>query len=274
VSTDPGQAQAQALTSLPTLEELPRSPGGGYEPDGVRAAFDGFRRHVLQLQAQLRVLQAAGRTANVDPTGHAVRMDALHLIRAASEFADVLERDAQTASAAQLARTEEEVRRRQRELQAADNELERKRADYEREASELLGNAKSEAAEMRKAGERDANAALREAEARGSRLLEQARHQATELTNAARAEVEQTLDWARTQASTIVARAQEGAEKLLTAAGLGPEAAGEVATAIIDAAQSMGEARKPSTLKPAASAPEPPAESQAPATTEAHDESE
>ena len=131
MSTDPGQAQP--LTSLPTLEELPRSPGGGYEPDGVRAAFDGFRPHVLQLQAQLRVLQAAGRTANV-------------------------------------------------------------------------------------------------------------------------------------------ARAQEGAEKLLTAAGLGPEAAGEVATAIIDAAQSMGEARRPSSLK--AAAPEAPAAPQAPAPTEAQDEGE
>jgi len=269
VSTEPGQAQP--LTSLPTLEELPRSTGGGYEPDGVRAAFDGFRRHVLQLQAQLRVLQAAGRTANVDPTGHAVRMDALHLIRAASEFADVLETDAQTASAAQLARTEEEVRRRQRDLQAAEMELERKRATNEREVTELLSNAKSEVTEMRKAGERDATAAIREAEARGSRLLEQARHQATELTNSARAEVEQTLDWARSQAMTIVARAQEGAEKLLTAAGLGPEAAGEVATAIIDAAQAMGESRRPSSLRPA---PEAPAATQASAPTEAQDESE
>src|SRR3954468_8193217 len=151
MSTDPGQAQQ--LTSLPTLEELPRSPGGGYEPDGVRAAFAGFRRHVLQLQAQLRVLQAAGRTANVEPTGHAVRMDALHLIRAASEFADVLERDAQLASAAQLGRTEEEVRRRQKELQALESTLEAKRAATEREVAEQLAAAKAEAAEMRKNGE-------------------------------------------------------------------------------------------------------------------------
>src|SRR6266581_7415361 len=127
VSTDPGQAQA--LTSLPTLEELPRSSGGGYEPDGVRTAFDSFRRHVLQLQAQLRVLQAAGQTANVDPTGHAVRMDALHLIRAASEFADVLERDAQAASAAQLARTHDEVRRRQRDLQADEATFQARRTE-------------------------------------------------------------------------------------------------------------------------------------------------
>jgi hypothetical protein len=265
VST-PDPAQTQALTSLPALDDLPRTAGGGYEPDGVRIAFDSFRRHVLQLQAQLRVLQAAGRTANVEPTGHAVRMDALHLIRAASEFADVLERDAQTASAAQLGRTEEEVRRRQRDLQAAEADLDRKRAESEREISELLTKAKADVAELRRAGERDATAALREAEARGSRLLEQARHQATDLTNAARAEVELTLDWARSQATTIVTRAQEGAEKLLTAAGLGPEAAGEVATAIIGAAQSMGESRRPPTLSAA-----PP---EAPAPTEAEDESE
>ena len=47
--------------------------------------------------------------AAIEPTGHAVRMDALHLIRAAAEFADTIERDAQTASATQLRRTEEEV---------------------------------------------------------------------------------------------------------------------------------------------------------------------
>ena len=58
-----------------------------------------------------------GPSGDVEPTGHAVRMDALHLIRAAAEFADTIERDAQTASAAQLRRTEEEVSRRQRELQ-------------------------------------------------------------------------------------------------------------------------------------------------------------
>lgn len=258
MATDP--AQAAPLTSLPRLEDLPRTSGGGYEPDGVRAAFDNFRRHVLQLQAQLRVLQAAGQTANVDPTGHAVRMDALHLIRAASEFADVLERDAQEASAAQLARTEEEVRRRQRDLQGDAAEIERRQNDMERQASELLSSAKAEASEVRKNGEQHAAAALREAEARATRLVEQSRHQSTELTNAARAEVEQTLDWARTQAAAIVTRAQEGAEKLLTAAGLGPDALSEVATAIVDAAQSSTAGSRPSTT----SAPAPEQSTEAP----------
>ena len=253
MATDP--AQAAPLTSLPRLEDLPRTSGGGYEADGVRAAFDNFRRHVLQLQAQLRVLQAAGQTANVDPTGHAVRMDALHLIRAASEFADVLERDAQEASAAQLARTEEEVRRRQRDLQSDAAEVERRRDESERHVAEMLSSARAEALDLRKNGEREAAAAMREAESRGTRLVEQARHQSTELTNAARAEVEQTLDWARTQAAAIVTRAQEGAEKLLTAAGLGPDALSEVATAIVDAAQSSTGGNRPSPASTPASEP-------------------
>ncbi len=81
-----------AITSLPRVEDLPVAPQG-YDRERVQDAFEAFRRHVVQLQAQLRVLQAAGQTgAHVDPTGHAVRMDALHLIRAAAEFADTLER--------------------------------------------------------------------------------------------------------------------------------------------------------------------------------------
>src|ERR671929_1785857 len=122
---EPGRAGAPALTSLPRLEDLPRGPGGGYDEEAVRGAFDSFRRHALQLQAQLRVLQAAGGTARVEPTGHAVRMDALHLIRTAAEFADQLERDAQNAAAVQLARAEEEIRRRNQELQSREQELER-----------------------------------------------------------------------------------------------------------------------------------------------------
>lgn len=117
-TNEPGRpSQTPSLTSLPRLEDIPRFQGGGFDEEKVREAFEAFRRHALQLQAQLRVLQAAGKTAHIDPTGHAVRMDALHLIRAAAEFADALERDAANASAAQLGRTEEEVTRRQRELQ-------------------------------------------------------------------------------------------------------------------------------------------------------------
>src|SRR5918912_3654849 len=150
--------QAPALTALPRLEDIPQLPGGGLDPERVREAFDNFRRHALQLQAQLRVLQAAGKTANVEPTGHAVRMDALHLIRAAAEFADALERDAQSASAAQFARAEEEIRRGQSQLQQRERELERYRDETERQRAEVLSAARNEARDLLTAANRDATA--------------------------------------------------------------------------------------------------------------------
>ena len=67
---EPGQQPS--LTALPRLEDIPRKDDG-YDPDGVREAFEAFRRHSAQLQAQLRVLQAASRSGQtVEPTGHAL----------------------------------------------------------------------------------------------------------------------------------------------------------------------------------------------------------
>ena len=236
MSSGESERSLAALTAVPTLEQLRQ--GEGYDEQSVREAFDAFRRHTAQLQAQLRVLQAARKTANVEPTGHAVRMDALHLIRAAAEFADTLERDAQTASASQLQRTEEEVRAKQRELQEREAEIERYRIESERQRAEIVSAAKAEARDLVAKANADATRELREAETRGNRLLEQSRHQATELTNSARAEVEQTLEWARAQATAVMARAQKGAEQLLTAAGLGEPAIGRVVQAIMDANES------------------------------------
>jgi F0F1-type ATP synthase membrane subunit b/b' len=234
---EPGRAATPpALAALPRLEDIPLADRG-YDPDRIQAAFDSFRRHTAQLQAQLRVLQAAGRSAHVEPTGHSVRMDALHLIRSAAEFADTLERDAQSAASAQIARTEEEVRRRQNELQDRQGEIDRFRSESERQRAEIVNAAKSEARELLANANRDATQELREAEARGAKLLEQSRHQATELTNSARAEVEQTLEWARGQASAIMQRAQQGAEQMLRAAGMGDEALAEVTESIRRAAE-------------------------------------
>ena len=269
---EPGQQPS--LTALPRLEDVPMR-GEGLDPDRVREAFDAFRRHSAQLQAQLRVLQAASRSPqSVEPTGHAVRMDALHLIRAASEFADTLEQDAQTASAAQLAKTEEEVRRRQRELQDREAGIERYRQESERQRAELMNAARTEARELAAKTNRESTQELREAEAKGSRLLEQSRHQATELTNAARAEVEQTLEWARAQASAILTRAQNGAEQLLAAAGLADEEIKRVGEAIVEAArESVESSRAPAAAaRPAAAIPAPPVSPAPSATTE--DESE
>jgi predicted ribosome quality control (RQC) complex YloA/Tae2 family protein len=257
-ANEPGQQPS--LTALPRLEDLPRS-GDGYDPDKVREAFESFRRHSAQLQAQLRVLQAASRSGqSVEPTGHAVRMDALHLIRTASEFADTVEADAQKASEAQLSKTEEEVRRRRREQQDREAEIERYRQESERQRAEMLNAARNEARELLANSNRDATQELREAEAKGNRLLEQSRHQATELTNSARAEVEQTLEWARAQAAAIMGRAQTGAEQLLAAAGLGEKEIKGVGQAIVDAVQQATEASRtpPATARPAAAVAAPP----------------
>src|SRR5436305_9691759 len=182
-------SQAPSLTSLPRVEDLP-SAADGYDREKVREAFEAFRRHTTQLQVQLRVHQAAGQSG--EPTGHAVRMDALRMIRAAAEMADTIERDAQTASAAQLRRTEEEVSRRQREVQERQGDVDKYRQESERLRAEMLNAAKSEARKTTQEAEQQASKEISEAESRAARLLEQARHQATELTNATRAEVEQT----------------------------------------------------------------------------------
>jgi F0F1-type ATP synthase membrane subunit b/b' len=232
-------SQAPALTSLPRVEDLPTSRDG-YDREQVREAFEAFRRHTTQLQVQLRVLQAAGQSG-VEPSGHAVRMDALHLIRAAAEMADTIERDAQSASANQFRRTEEEVTRRQRELQQKQGEVDRYRSESERQRAEMLNAAKAEARQTVQEAEQKASQEIKEAESRAARLLEQARHSATELTNSARAEVEQTLEWARSQAGAIINRAQEGAEQVLSAAGLGDDVIGRVAESIVDAAKAAAE---------------------------------
>src|SRR5881227_3226910 len=268
MSTQDPSRTPPALTSLPRIEDLPRSSEGGYDADRVAEAFESFRRHNAQLQAQLRVLQAASRGGGqqVEASGHAVRMDALHLIRAASEFADTVESDAQKASQTQMQKTEEEIRRRNRELQEREAEVERYRQESERQRAEMLNNARNEARELLANANRDATQELTESEARGSRLLEQSRHQSTELTNAARAEVEQTLEWARAQAAAVLQRAQNGAEQLLAAVGLGDEEIRRVAEAIFKAAAAVTEASR-TPARPTGMAPAPQVEDAPPTPT-------
>jgi hypothetical protein len=239
---DPGRAQP-GLTPLPRLEDIPAA-AEGYDRAKVQEAFDAFRRHVTSLQANLRVLQAAPKSAIAEPSGHAVRMDALHMIRAAADFADTIERDAQEAAAKQVGRAEQEIREKQMELHQEEAEIARIRQETERQRGEIISAARSEAREILTKANRDSSAELREAEVRGTRLLEQARHQATELTNSARAEVEQTLEWARAQADVIVQRARLGAEQLLSAAGHGDTAVHEAVDAIVRAAEASVEATR------------------------------
>jgi hypothetical protein len=252
---EPGRAQP-GLTPMPRLEDLPIAQDG-YDRAKVQEAFDAFRRHVTSLQANLRVLQAAPKSAVTEPSGHAVRMDALHLVRAAAEFADTIERDAQDAAVKQIGRAEQEIREKHMEVQQQEAEIARIRQETERQRTEILSAARKESREILTKSNRDATAELREAEARGNRLTEQARHQATELTNSARAEVEQTLDWARAQAELIVQRARMGAEQLLSAAGHGDAAVHEAVDAIVKAADATVEAQRgPQTSSLAARAKE------------------
>jgi hypothetical protein len=262
---DPRRAQGPALTSLPRLEDIPRA-GDGFDRGKVEEAFDAFRRHVTALQAQLRVLQSAPRSAIAEPSGHAVRMDALHLIRSAAEFADTIERDAQEAAAKQVGKAEQEIRESQMELQQREAEIARIRQETERQRGEILNAARTEAREVLTKSNRDSSQELRDAESKGARLLEQSRHQATELTNAARAEVEQTLEWARAQADVIVARSRMGAEQLLSAAGHGDAAIHEAIDAIVRAAEAsvspQPASNRPSPVTTPTAEPEPQPEAQ------------
>jgi F0F1-type ATP synthase membrane subunit b/b' len=262
---DPRRAQGPALTSLPRLEDIPRA-GDGLDRGKVEEAFDAFRRHVTALQAQLRVLQSAPRSAIAEPSGHAVRMDALHLIRSAAEFADTIERDAQEAAAKQVGKAEQEIRESQMDLQQREAEIARIRQETERQRGEILNAARTEAREILTKSNRDSSQELRDSESKGARLLEQARHQATELTNAARAEVEQTLEWARAQADVIVARSRMGAEQLLSAAGHGDAAIHEAIDAIVRAAEAsvspQPASNRPSPVATPKAEPEPQPEAQ------------
>ena len=268
---EPGRAQT-GLTPMPRLEDLP-SAADGYERAKVQEAFDSFRRHVTSLQANLRVLQAAPKSAITEPSGHAVRMDALHIVRAAAEFADTIERDAQDAAVKQVGRAEQEIREKQMELQQQEAEIARIRQETERQRTEILSAARKESREILTKANRDATAELREAESRGNRLTEQSRHQATELTNSARSEVEQTLDWARAQAELVVQRARMGAEQLLSAAGHGDAAIHEAVDAIVKAAEVTVDAQRGSqpSGSPSRSKPEGVPEDE-PAELEPHDE--
>lgn len=256
---DPRRAQARpALTPLPRIEELPTADQG-FDRTRVQEAFDAFRRHVTSLQTQLRVLQAAPRSAVSEPSGHAVRMDALHLIRSAADFADTIERDAQEAAVKQVAKAEQEIRESQMELQTQQAEIARIRQETERQRGEILNAARNEARDILTKANRESTGELRESESKGARLIEQSRHQATELTNSARAEVEQTLEWARAQADVIVQRARMGAEQLLSAAGHGEGAIQEAIEAIVKAAEETVAASRrvgqPSTAPPPRAVP-------------------
>ena len=175
--------------------------------------------------------------ASVEPTGHAVRMDALHLIRAAAEFADTIERDAQNASAAQLGKTEEEVtpppgrpagaRGRHRALPAGERASARR--DAERRAERVARAARQ--GSCRRDPRAPGGGGQGQPPARAVAPPGDRAHERRPRRGRADARV------GARQAAAVLARAQQGAEQLLAAAGLGQDAIGEVADAIMRAAE-------------------------------------
>src|SRR5919206_533500 len=140
----PGRAPAAAsLTALPRLEDIPRV-GDGLDAERVREAFDAFRRHAAQMQAQLRVLQAAGQ---------------------------------RTGPQVERYRQESE-RQRNEMLTAARNEVRELRANAEREVTQELREAEARAARLLEQARHQATELTNATRAEVEQTLEWARAQA------------------------------------------------------------------------------------------------
>ncbi|HEY3961357.1 MAG TPA: hypothetical protein VGL84_02435 [Gaiellaceae bacterium] len=226
-----------ASGSVPKIEELRRSEDGGYDAQSVAAAFEAFRRSMLQMSAEVRVLKAAAAArpqATVpipDATTREARMSAMRIVRAAAEFADAIEREAQEAAMARLGRIDSDLERRQSNV-----------VDDERRVSAL----KEEL-------ERNRDRYIKEAEDEAQKIVAAAQRQADNLSANVQAEVDETLSWARAHASSILTRVQEVTRQLLRAAALGPAHVDDVTDAIVGAARASTVATKgqpPSLIAP------------------------
>ena len=165
-----------AVRSLPQVDELPRTPQGGYDPQSVAEAFDAFRRNAMQLSAELRVVRAAASRAPVPaapaqpPVGHEARMSAMRIIRAAAEFADAIEREAQRSAAAHLSRIDDRA-----EIVAA----------AKREAEEIITNARRDADKLSEDLQKEVDETLAWARSQASVVLSRVQEVAHELLSAA-----------------------------------------------------------------------------------------
>jgi hypothetical protein len=221
---------------LPRLEDIPTTPHG-LDPIGVAAAFESFERQLA------RAAHGSTLPALAEPAGEALRTDSMRLLRAAVEFADVIERDAQEVAERRMARLESEVREREGTLRRREALVAEREAELERQSGSMMIAARREAEEIVAAGQREAQQTRRaaeealeearseavqirrEAERTGVNAAEMSRQQAVEAAQAARAEVERTLEWARTQADAVVRRARSVAEQLMSGAASGVDVA-------------------------------------------------
>jgi hypothetical protein len=220
---------------LPRVDEIPSAPYG-LDPVRVAEAFDAFNRELAWHRSQ----SAPPLPVPVGASGQELRQDALRLIRAAVEFADVVERDAQEVATRQITQAESVFRSREGELEAREQSVASQKAELERKKTDLLLAARREAEDVVANARHDAAEIRREADAIREHILEASRHQAIELTAAARAEVQRTLEWARAQAESVVRRARAVAEQLL-AASLQGENTADVVRAIVAAAQAQAD---------------------------------
>lgn len=199
-----------SLESLPRLEELPRTADGGYDARSVGEAFAAFRRSALQMHAELRVLKAAVKPSPVPADSHQARMSAMRIIRAAAEFADAIEREAQRTASEQLTRLDANLERRQREVVDAERRVADRERDLERKGEEIVHRARREADEY----------------------FVKARLEAEQLSANIQTEVDETFAWVREHATAILARAQEVARQVLGSAAVGPARTSELTESV------------------------------------------
>jgi cell division septum initiation protein DivIVA len=96
------------------LNRLPRTPDGGYRADGVEAAYAEFARAAAEMSAELKVARAAARRAWAQPSPNRSQIEAgitaERIVRAATEFADELQRDAERHGAQTIAAARAQAR--------------------------------------------------------------------------------------------------------------------------------------------------------------------
>jgi cell division septum initiation protein DivIVA len=219
----------------PRLEDIPFA-AHGLDPDRVSESFQAFERQLSWYRARQGTTLPA---VPAGPAGADLRADAMRLIRAAVEFADVVERDAQEVACQQVEQAAEAIRRREAELEEREAALRSGLADLERRRASMILAARREAEEIVAAAMHESTELRREAEAARVKIVEECRHHATDLANASRADVEQTLEWARAQAEAIVRRGRAVAEQLLAASLRGQGDVARVVDAIVRAAEAQ-----------------------------------
>ncbi|HEX5448778.1 MAG TPA: hypothetical protein VFW85_01825 [Gaiellaceae bacterium] len=199
-----------SIESLPQLEDLPRTAAGGYDARSVAEAFAAFRRSTLQMHAELRVLKAAVKPSPLPADSHQGRMSAMRIIRAAAEFADAIEREAQRTASEQLTRLDANLERRQRDVVEAERLVAERERELERKGEEIVQRARREADEY----------------------FVKARLEAEQLSANIQTEVDETFAWVREHAAAILSRAEEVARQVLGSASLGPARTSELTDSV------------------------------------------